>query len=220
MTDMRKAGFFSWEKACFCVILETRQGGREMNTPVTKKTIGKRLGFWYKCLIVVVFILGFGRDLLFARDVSSEKRIEIYLGSAATLAGILFVWIYVWFQKQKVLRMIQRQEACLNVDFDADMHGITMENKRIGVIEAVACGDWYILISQEDRLAINRKYILGIKDVYKREKGLRGRIHWQITIAFDTIDHTPLVFRLSDAEQVIIDLCEWLGHPIAEIRED
>lgn len=193
-----------------------------MDTPVTKKTIVKRLGFWYKCLIVVVFILGFGRDLLFARDVSSEKRIEIYLGSAATLAGILFVWTYVWFQKQKVLRMIQRQEACLNVDFDADMHGITMENKRIGSIEAVACGDWYILISQVNRLAINRKYILGIKDVYKREKNLwcGMQIHWQITIAFDTIDHTPLVFRLNDAEQVIIDLCEWLGHPIAEIREN
>ena len=116
--------------------------------------------------------------------------------------------------------MIQRQEACLNVDFDADMHGITMENKTIGRIEAVACGDWYILISQVDRLAINRKYILGIKDVYKREKSLRGRMHWQITIAFDTIDHTPLVFRLSDADQVIIDLCEWLGHPVAEIREN
>ncbi len=193
-----------------------------MDTPVTKKTIGKRLGFWYKCLIVVIFILGFGRDLLFAHDVSSEKRIEIYLGSAATLAGILFVWIYVWYQKQKVLRMIQRQEACLNVDFDADMHGITMENKRIGTIEAVACGDWYILISQVDRIAINRRYIIGLKNVYKREKNLWGGIqmHWQITIAFDTIDHTPFVFRLSDAEQVIIDLCEWLGHPIAEIREN
>lgn len=193
-----------------------------MDTPVTKKTIVKRLGFWYKCLIVVVFILGFGWDLLFVRDVSSEKRIEIYLGSAATLAGILFVWIYVWYQKQKVLRMIQRQEACLNVDFDADMHGITMENKRIGTIEAVACGDWYILISQVDRLAVNRRYIVGLKDVYKREKGLwcGMQMHWQITIAFDTIDHTPLVFRLSDAEQVIIDLCEWLGHPIAEIREN
>ena len=192
-----------------------------MDTPVTKKTIVKRLGFWYKCLIVV-FILGFGRDLLFVRDVSSEKRIEIYLGSAITLAGILFVWIYVWYQKQKVLRMIRRQEACLNVDFDADMHGITMENKRIETIEAVACGDWYILISQVDRLAINRKYILGIKNVYKREKSLwcGMQMHWQITIAFDTIDHTPLVFRLSDAERAIIDLCEWLGHPIAEIREN
>ncbi len=190
-----------------------------MNTPVTKKTIVKRLGFWYKCLIVVVFILGFGRDLLFARDVSSEKRIEIYLGSAVTLAGILFVWIYVWFQKQKVLRMIQRQEACLNVDFDADMKGITMCGGKVGTVEVVTCGDWYVLLSEVERLVINRRYIAAVRDVYKQEKYLGRGLHWQITIVFDTIDDTPLRFRLSDAEQVIIDLCEWLGHPMTEIRE-
>lgn len=190
-----------------------------MNTPVTKKTIVKRLGFWYKCLIVVVFILGFGRDLLFARDVSSEKRIEIYLGSAVTLAGILFVWIYVWFQKQKVLRMIQRQEACLNVDFDADMKGITMCGGKVGTVEVVACGDWYVLLSEVERLVINRRYIAAVRDVYKQEKYLGRGLHWQITIVFDTIDDTPLRFRLSDAEQVIMDLCEWLGHPMTEIRE-
>lgn len=190
-----------------------------MNTPVTKKTIVKRLGFWYKCLIVVVFILGFGRDLLFARDVSSEKRIEIYLGSAVTLAGILFVWIYVWFQKQKVLRMIQRQEACLNVDFDADMKGITMCGGKVGTIEVVTCGDWYVLLSEVERLVINRRYIAAVRDVYKQEKYLGRGLHWQITIVFDTIDDTPLRFRLSDAEQVIMDLCEWLGHPMTEIRE-
>lgn len=190
-----------------------------MNTPVTKKTIVKRLGFWYKCLIVVVFILGFGRDLLFARDVSSEKRIEIYLGSAVTLAGILFVWIYVWFQKQKVLRMIQRQEACLNVDFDADMKGITMCGGKVGTVEVVTCGDWYVLLSEVERLVINRRYIAAVRDVYKQEKYLVRGLHWQITIVFDTIDDTPLRFRLSDAEQVIIDLCEWLGHPMTEIRE-
>lgn len=190
-----------------------------MNTPVTKKTIVKRLGFWYKCLIVVVFILGFGRDLLFARDVSSEKRIEIYLGSAVTLAGILFVWIYVWFQKQKVLRMIQRQEECLNVDFDADMKGITMCGGKVGTVEVVACGDWYVLLSEVERLVINRRYIAAVRDVYKQEKYLGRGLHWQITIVFDTIDDTPLRFRLSDAEQVIMDLCEWLGHPMTEIRE-
>ena len=190
-----------------------------MNTPVTKKTIVKRLGFWYKCLIVVVFILGFGWDLLFARDVSSEKRIEIYLGSAVTLAGILFVWIYVWFQKQKVLRMIQRQEECLNVDFDADMKGITMCGGKVGTVEVVACGDWYVLLSEVERLVINRRYIADVRDVYKQEKYLGRGLHWQITIVFDTIDDTPFRFRLSDAEQVIIDLCEWLGHPMTEIRE-
>lgn len=190
-----------------------------MNTPVTKKTIGKRLGFWYKCLIVVIFIFGFGRDLLFARNVSSEKRIEIYLGSAVTLAGILFVWIYVWFQKQKVLRMIQRQEACLNVDFDADMKGITMCGGKVGTVEVVACGDWYVLLSEVERLVINRRYIAAVRDVYKQEKYLGRGLHWQITIVFDTIDDTPLRFRLSDAEQVIMDLCEWLGHPMTEIRE-
>lgn len=190
-----------------------------MNTPVTKKTIVKRLGFWYKCLIVVVFILGFGWDLLFARDVSSEKRIEIYLGSAVTLAGILFVWIYVWFQKQKVLRMIQRQEACLNVDFDADMKGITMCGGKVGTVEVVTCGDWYVLLSEVERLVINRRYIADVRDVYKQEKYLGRGLHWQITIVFDTIDDTPFRFRLSDAEQVIIDLCEWLGHPMTEIRE-
>ena len=190
-----------------------------MNTPVTKKTIVKRLGFWYKCLIVVIFIFGFGRDLLFARNVSSEKRIEIYLGSAVTLAGILFVWIYVWFQKQKVLRMIQRQEACLNVDFDADMKGITMCGGKVGTVEVVACGDWYVLLSEVERLVINRRYIAAVRDVYKQEKYLGRGLHWQITIVFDTIDDTPLRFRLSDAEQVIMDLCEWLGHPMTEIRE-
>ena len=190
-----------------------------MNTPVTKKTIVKRLGFWYKCLIVVVFILGFGRDLLFDRDVSSEKRIEIYLGSAVTLAGILFVWIYVWFQKQKVLRMIQRQEECLNVDFDADMKGITMCGGKVETVEVVACGDWYVLLSEVERLVINRRYIAAVRDVYKQEKYLGRGLHWQITIVFDTIDDTPLRFRLSDAEQVIMDLCEWLGHPMTEIRE-
>ncbi len=190
-----------------------------MNTPVTKKTIGKRLGFWYKCLIVVIFIFGFGRDLLFARNVSSEKRIEIYLGSAVTLAGILFVWIYVWFQKQKVLRMIQRQEECLNVDFDADMKGITMCGGKVGTVEVVACGDWYVLLSEVERLVINRRYIAAVRDVYKQEKYLGRGLHWQITIVFDTIDDTPLRFRLSDAEQVIMDLCEWLGHPMTEIRE-
>lgn len=190
-----------------------------MNTTVTKKTIVKRLGFWYKCLIVVVFILGFGWDLLFARDVSSEKRIEIYLGSAVTLAGILFVWIYVWFQKQKVLRMIQRQEECLNVDFDADMKGITMCGGKVGTVEVVACGDWYVLLSEVERLVINRRYIAAVRDVYKQEKYLGRGLHWQITIVFDTIDDTPLRFRLSDAEQVIMDLCEWLGHPMTEIRE-
>lgn len=190
-----------------------------MNTPVTKKTIVKRLGFWYKCLIVVVFILGFGRDLLFARDVSSEKRIEIYLGSAVTLAGILFVWIYIWVQKKKVIKLIQRQEECLNVDFDADMKGITMCGGKVGTVEVVTCGDWYVLLSEVERLVINRRYIAAVRDVYKQEKYLGRGLHWQITIVFDTIDDTPLRFRLSDAEQVIIDLCEWLGHPMTEIRE-
>lgn len=190
-----------------------------MNTPVTKKTIVKRLGFWYKCLIVVVFILGFGRDLLFARDVSSEKRIEIYLGSAATLAGILFVWVYTWVQKKKVIKLIQRQEACLNVDFDADMKGITMCGGKVGTVEVVTCGDWYVLLSEVERLVINRRYIAAVRDVYKQEKYLGRGLHWQITIVFDTIDDTPLRFRLSDAEQVIMDLCEWLGHPMTEIRE-
>lgn len=190
-----------------------------MNTPVTKKTIVKRLGFWYKCLIVVVFILGFGWDLLFARDVSSEKRIEIYLGSAVTLAGILFVWVYIWVQKKKVIKLIQRQEECLNVDFDADMKGITMCGGKVGTVEVVACGDWYVLLSEVERLVINRRYIADVRDVYKQEKYLGRGLHWQITIVFDTIDDTPFRFRLSDAEQVIIDLCEWLGHPMTEIRE-
>lgn len=190
-----------------------------MNTPVTKKTIVKRLGFWYKCLIVVVFILGFGWDLLFARDVSSEKRIEIYLGSAVTLAGILFVWVYIWVQKKKVIKLIQRQEECLNVDFDADMKGITMCGGKVGTVEVVACGDWYVLLSEVERLVINRRYIADVRDVYKQEKYLGRGLRWQITIVFDTIDDTPFRFRLSDAEQVIIDLCEWLGHPMTEIRE-
>lgn len=190
-----------------------------MNTPVTKKTIVKRLGFWYKCLIVVVFILGFGWDLLFARDVSSEKRIEIYLGSAVTLAGILFVWVYIWVQKKKVIKLIQRQEECLNVDFDADMKGITMCGGKVGTVEVVACGDWYVLLSEVERLVINRRYIADVRDVYKQEKYLGRGLHWQITIVFDTIDDTPFRFRLSDVEQVIIDLCEWLGHPMTEIRE-
>lgn len=190
-----------------------------MNTTVTKKTIVKRLGFWYKCLIVVVFILGFGWDLLFARDVSYERRIEIYLGSAATLAGILFVWVYTWVQKKKVIKLIQRQEACLNVDFDADMKGITMCGGKVGTVEVVTCGDWYVLLSEVERLVINRRYIAAVRDVYKQEKYLGRGLHWQITIVFDTIDDTPLRFRLSDAEQVIMDLCEWLGHPMTEIRE-
>lgn len=190
-----------------------------MNTPVTKKNIVRRIAYVSKYFILVIFIFGFGWDLLHVRNVSYEKRIEIYLGSAATLAGILFVWVYIWVQKKKVIKLIQRQEECLNVDFDADMKGITMCGGKVGTVEVVACGDWYVLLSEVERLVINRRYIADVRDVYKQEKYLGRGLHWQITIVFDTIDDTPFRFRLSDAEQVIIDLCEWLGHPMTEIRE-
>ena len=90
---------------------------------------------------------------------------------------------------------------------------------KVGTVEVVACGDWYVLLSEVERLVINRRYIAAVRDVYKQEKYLGRGLHWQITIVFDTIDDTPLRFRLSDAEQVIMDLCEWLGNPMTEIRE-
>lgn len=107
-----------------------------MNTPVTKKNIVRRIAYVSKYFILVIFIFGFGWDLLHVRNVSYEKRIEIYLGSAATLAGILFVWVYIWVQKKKVIKLIQRQEECLNVDFDADMKGITMCGGKVGTKES------------------------------------------------------------------------------------
>lgn len=190
-----------------------------MDTPVTKENIVRRIAYFSKYFILVIFILGFGWDLLHVRNASYERRIEIYLGSAVTSAGILFVWAYVWVQKKKMIKLIQRQEECLNVDFDADMKGITMCGGKVGTAEVVACGDWYVLLLEVERLVINRRYIAAVRDVYKQKKYRGRRVYWEITIVFDTIDDTPLLFRLSDAEQVIMDLCEWLGHPIAEIRE-
>lgn len=65
-----------------------------MKTPVTKETIVRRIAYVSKYFILVIFIFGFGWDLLHVRNVSYERRVEIYLGSAATLAGILFVWVH------------------------------------------------------------------------------------------------------------------------------
>ena len=59
-------------------------------------------------------------------------------------------------------------------------------------IEAVAYGDWYVLLSLDGNFVVNRNYITGVHSVYKKMEETKGGTQIWMMIELETVEHTLL----------------------------
>lgn len=188
-----------------------------MNTPVTKKTIVKRQStfmLWFVgILLVMIAVLETAKMIDFHHIVREDV---ILAGIADVLFSLCIVWMKYEFEKEnrKVIKRIEQQEKYLNTDFDKDMQGIFMQGILSNGVETVVYGDWFVALSISGVFAVNKKYITGIKDVYREEHTGRYAASTFLILELLTVEQTVMTCKTGNAYQVAIDLGEWLGKPI------
>lgn len=188
-----------------------------MNTPVTKKTLRRQYhgAQWFATIIALGFGLYMFIDMLRWPnlnwdDVATELMIQAMIGVPLWF----IIWILPWMRYIRVERDIKRQEKYLGVDFNQDMQGIRMRGGMKHDIEAVAYGDWYVLLSLDGNFVVNRNYITGVHSVYKKLEETKGGTQIWMMIELETVEHTLLTGKMGNCWQAAADLCDWLGHPI------
>ena len=188
-----------------------------MDTPVTKKTIVKRQStfmLWFiSILLVILAVLGTAKMIDFHHIVREDV---ILAGIADVLFSLCIVWMKYEFEKEnrKVIKRIEQQEKYLNTDFDKDMQGIFMQGILSNGVETVVYGDWFVVLSISGVFAVNKKYITGIKAVYREEHTGRYAASTFLILELLTAEQTVMTCKTGNAYQVAIDLSEWLGKPI------
>lgn len=173
-----------------------------MNTPVTKKTIVKRQYGLARLLITVPSVLAMAYMTATMEDMLEVDGIWLLL--------ILIFWIDTGRKNKKVKQNIQRQEQCLGVEFDRDMQGIYMDGIFTDDVEMVAGGDWCMILSLGSTVAINRRYISGIKSVRSITTGAKYTDNPPVQIVFRTIEETEMTCVIKSGREPAKDLCDWI----------
>lgn len=188
-----------------------------MNTPVTKKTLRRKHygAQWFATIIVLGLGLYMFIDMLRWPDLNWDDVATVLMMQA--MIGVpswFIIWVLPWMRYIRVERDIKRQEQYLGVDFNQDMQGIHMRGGMGNDIEAVAYGDWYVLLSLDGNFVVNRNYITGVHSVYKKMEETKGGTQIWMMIELETVEHTLLKGKIGNCWQAVSDLCDWLGHPI------
>lgn len=188
-----------------------------MNTPVTKKTIVKRQStfmFWFVSILLVILAVLVTVDMV---DIHHIAREDVILAGIVDVPLLLCIVLMKYeFEKEnrKVIKRIEQQEKYLNTDFDKDMQGIFMQGILSNGVEIVAYGDWFVALCVSGVFAVNKKYITGIKNVYREEHTGRYASNTFLIIELLTAEQTVMTCKTGNVYQVAIDLGEWLGKPI------
>ena len=180
-----------------------------MNTPVTKKTIVKRQSTAMLGLIVVLF-LGFMWFAVKDIDISSIAREDI-LGVFGRVL-LVFLCVGVMYcalrrKNQTVIRWIERQENYLHVDFNKDM---CMQGILRRGVEIIAHGDWFVALSEDGVLAVNKRYIEGVRETHQEEHAGKYTNYTQWVIELLTVEQTVMACKTGNAYKAVEDFCEWL----------
>ena len=184
-----------------------------MNTPVTKKTIVKRQStfmFWFVSILLVILAVLGTVDMV---DIHHIVREDVILAGIVDVPLLLcIVWMKYEFEKEnrKVIKRIKQQEKYLNTDFDKDMQGIFMHGILSNGVEIVAYGDWFVALCVSGVFAVNKKYITGIKDVYREEHTGRYASNTFLIIELLTVEQTVMACKTGNAYKAVEDFCEWL----------
>ncbi|MCD8355209.1 MAG: hypothetical protein LUE11_01365 [Clostridia bacterium] len=178
---------------------------------VSKKNVVKRQSrgyFWALTAIIAVMSVAANLHNMFG-------HIELFLILMA------FVWLAVRIRNQKVLHNIRKQEKYLFTSMDEDMAGIRMQGFFSTGVEAVCYGDWYLLLSYYGAVAVNRRYITGVKKLERicRSGRYGGNATYTIRITFQTVVQETMTFTTGNASQAVEDLCSWLGMEPEERKE-
>lgn len=191
----------------------------ELNTPVNKKTVARRQGTCFIRGFAVLFAAGILYYIWSVRaDLTSNWKNIVW--TALALAGFLVVvQIGAMIDGNKILDNIRRQEKRLRISFDDDMSDVYMGGIWSGHVEAVSKGDWYVLLSAENVIAVNRRYITGIGRI-ERKWCETQRYHPDlIEIDFETVSRIPLTCKVGSSTQAVVDLIAWLGCPCPKIKD-
>lgn len=121
---------------------------------------------------------------------------------------IILVFIWVKIDEELLKHKITRQERCLGVSFDENMKGVQIGGVLSWEMEAAAYEDWYVLMSVGGVIAVNRRYVTGLRDVSYQIQ----RRNVSIRIIFDTKENKSIQFKIGDYPQAVSDLCQWLGY--------
>ncbi len=192
-------------------------GGREMNTPVTKKTIVKRQStfvIWFIGILLIVLAVLITTDTVDFHHITRDDVIGASIMDIFLLLCIIGLKYGFERENQKVIKRIERQEKYLHTDFDQDMQGILMDGILSNGVEIVAYGDWFVALSVGGVFAVNKKYITGIREVYREEHSGRYTTNTFVVIELLTVEQTVMTCKTGNVYQVAVDLSEWLGYPI------
>ena len=128
--------------------------------------------------------------------------------AAAFLIGM--IWLVLHRNDRRVKKQIEQQEKYLGVSFDDDMRDVLMGGILSDGVEAAAYGDWYTLISTGGVVAVNRRYVTGVKEIQRRTQSGRYTSSTFIDMTFDTVENRTMKFTTGNSWQAAQDLKEWL----------
>lgn len=188
-----------------------------MKTPVTKKTIVKRqstFAIWFIGILLIVLAVLITTDTVDFHHITRDDVIGASIMDIFLLLCIIGLKYGFERENQKVIKRIERQEKYLHTDFDQDMQGILMDGILSNGVEIVAYGDWFVALSVGGVFAVNKKYITGIREVYREEHSGRYTTNTFVVIELLTVEQTVMTCKTGNVYQVAVDLSEWLGYPI------
>ena len=183
-----------------------------LTKPITKRNIVRRQSrgyFWGLTALAGIMSADYHEESILAKVVFFFKL-------------MILVCLAVYLLSCKMLHYIRTQEGYLCPGMEEDMRGVRMQGFFSTGVEAVYAGDWYLLLSYYGVVAVNRRYIAGVKKI-ERHSEWRGR--YSITpmltlrITFQTVTQETMTFTTGNAWQAAEDLCSWLGMEPEERRE-
>ncbi|MGM9631337.1 hypothetical protein [Butyricicoccus sp.] len=177
----------------------------KISKQITKKSIVQRQSSFLIRFIGVLLVIAGAFMVWDSKDWSILLFCVPYLGGAFLLI-VLFVRRNDW----KVIKKIEKQEKYLGVSFDDDMRDVLMGGILSNGVEAAAYGDWYTLISTGGIVAVNRRYVTGVKEIQRRTRSGRYTSSTFIDMTFDTIENRTMKFTTGNSWQAAQDLKEWL----------
>ena len=176
----------------------------KLTKQISKKNIVGRqstFSFWFLSVLIILFAVTLTWGSI---------RNMILLG--VPLAGVCIIplGLFSRWRDRKILQIIEKQERYLNTDFDRDMNGVYMQGILSNGVEAVGYRDWYLLLSVGGVIAVNRRYVTGVKSIEQTESHSTYTINYFIHIVFDTVEGDTIELVTGNSWQAAEDLRDWL----------
>lgn len=175
----------------------------KISKQITKKSIVQRqssFAFWFIAALIVIWAI--------VQAWGEWDMLVVTVPAAAFLIGM--IWLVLHRNDRRVKKQIEQQEKYLGVSFDDDMRDVLMGGILSDGVEAAAYGDWYTLISTGGVVAVNRRYVTGVKEIQRRTQSGRYTSSTCIDMTFDTVENRTMKFTTGNSWQAAQDLKEWL----------